>query len=84
MTEKTKLDYCGLSHFLLREAIKLTDDFVFDIKEEDGPVPFYSCGHEELISKHRRIGQFLRYAAKAYDSWEFDLQKDAESEPKKD
>lgn len=76
MTEKPKFNYNELSGFLLSEAIRLTDDFIFLMKENDGKNAFGFSGPEEVIELHQKIGKYLEYASIAYHLWEPDQQKE--------
>lgn len=70
MTEEVLMDYKELSSFLLKEAIKLTENLLDLMKENNGKTPFYFSGTEIVIRDYKNIGEYLKYASIAYELWE--------------
>lgn len=77
---KPVLNYKELSIFLLNESVRMTEEFLEDLNEENGEeTPFYFCGPERVIKQHQLIGEYLKYAVMAYELWQPFLKKDAQS-----
>ncbi len=74
--ENPKLNYQQLSMFLMKESTHMTRELLEDMQENDGPTAFYMSEPEEIISKHNKIGEYLKYASVAYDLWMSEKEED--------